>query len=214
MSVLHLSAPGRWSETRPGGEAARGRPALFLDRDGAVVEEVHFLHRPQDLRLVPGAADTVAAARAAGYAVVLVTNQSGIGRGLYGWPDFAAVQDALHTALAAARPEARVDMVLACAEHPEGVAPYRIADSSWRKPGAGMLEAAVAALDLGRAGSLIVGDRATDLAAGKAAGIARGVLVATGYGSDATQRRDAEALAEPGFAVDLLPSLAEVRRLL
>ncbi len=66
---------------------APGRPALFLDRDGAVVEETDYLRRVEDIIMIPGAAAAIAAANEHGVAVVMVTNQAGIGRGYYGWPN-------------------------------------------------------------------------------------------------------------------------------
>ena len=95
-----------------------GRPALFLDRDGAVVEDTEYLCRAEDIVMIPGAAAVIAAANRLGIAVVLVTNQAGIGRGYYGWAEFKTVQQAIVAALA--REGARLDAVYACAHHPEG----------------------------------------------------------------------------------------------
>ncbi|MBP7617589.1 MAG: HAD-IIIA family hydrolase, partial [Geothrix sp.] len=76
------------------------KPAIFLDRDGTLNEEVDFLCDPEQLVLVPGAATAVARLNARGIPVVVVTNQSGIGRGKYDWADFASVMDRMGVLLA------------------------------------------------------------------------------------------------------------------
>jgi D-glycero-D-manno-heptose 1,7-bisphosphate phosphatase len=184
----------------------RGRPALFLDRDGVLVEEVGYLHRPADVRLNPGTARAVALANQRGLAVVVVTNQAGVGRGLYGWPDFAATQARIQSELAAAG--AALDMVLACPFHRDARPPYRHADHPDRKPRPGMLRRADQALGLDLGGSWIVGDRAGDLAAGRAAGLAGGLHLDSGQGE--AERTKAQKLAGPDFAVRLLASAEEL----
>lgn len=186
------------------------RPALFLDRDGVLVEEVNYLSRPEDAVLIPGAAATVRACNAAGIPVAVVTNQSGIGRGYFGWAAFAAVEARIRDLLAAE--DAVLDAVLACAYHDAVAAPFCRPEHPWRKPGPGMLRhaAMVLNLDLGR--SWIVGDKASDLEAGLAAGLAGGIAVRTGHGPDHVSA--SLALSGPGFSVRLLPSLAEVGAIL
>ena len=198
---------GCWSCVARSGFA--GRPALFLDRDGVLVEEVGYLHRVQDVALAPGAFALVAAANRAGAAVVLVTNQSGVARGLFGWPAFEAVQAEIDRRLAAAG--ARLDAVFACGAHPAGSGDPATADHPWRKPNPGMILAARErmGIDLGR--SILIGDRAQDLAAARAAGLARGLHVATGHGAAAWEQTAARALATADFTVRLAPGLAELR---
>lgn len=156
------------------------KPAFFLDRDGTLNEEVDYLCRPEDLRLVPGAAGALAKLNRLGIPVVVVTNQSGIGRGLYGWEDFAAVMDRMGFLLA--QEGARVDAVYASPHHAKGQGEYAVVDHPDRKPNPGMLRRAAQehALDLSR--SWMVGDKAIDLEAGRRAGC-RVALVRTGYGS-------------------------------
>ncbi len=163
------------------------RPALFLDRDGVIVEEVQYLHRVEDMRLEDGAAEVIAAANAAGVPVVVVTNQSGIGRGKYAWPDFVMVQEAMLDALADAG--AFVNAVYACPHINGGRAPYDIKDHSCRKPGPGMLLAAADALPIDLSRSWIVGDRAGDMGAGRRAGCAGGLHVFSGHGSADGERK-------------------------
>ncbi len=188
----------------------RGRPALFLDRDGVLVAEVGYLHRPEDVRLVPGAAALIVAANRAGLATVLVTNQAGIGRGTYGWAEFQATQERISADLAAAG--AALDMVLACPFHPEAEPPYRHPDHPCRKPRPGMIQRAAERLGLGLSGSWIVGDRAIDMAAGRAAGLAGGAQVLTGHG--AAERDAALEVATGRFRVLGAESVAEVPALL
>jgi D-glycero-D-manno-heptose 1,7-bisphosphate phosphatase len=136
---------------------------------------------------------------------VVVTNQSGIGRGLYGWAEFAATQERILAELRAAG--ARPDLVLACPYHPEGKPPYRHPDHSDRKPRPGMLLRAAEklALDLGR--SWIVGDRAVDMEAGRAAGLAGGLHVLTGHGS--VDRATVGDIARDGYEVLLAESIEQ-----
>lgn len=199
-----------WTQTFAAARAPTPRPALFLDRDGVIVEEVAYLSRPEDVRMVPGAAETIALANRLNVAVVVVTNQSGIGRGLYGWAEFAAVQARILAELAAVG--AAVDAVFACPHHDDGFPPYDRADHEARKPNPGMLlrAARMLPLDLGR--SWIVGDRVGDIAAGRNAGIAGGLHVATGYGTDDGQREGALALTSPAFKALAAPSIADVPR--
>lgn len=183
-----IGEDGVWEQVlacAPSGPALR--PALFLDRDGVIVEEVGHLRRPEQVRIIAGAAEVIATAAAHGAAVVIVSNQSGLGRGLFGWDDFIAVQARILGALAAAG--ARVDGVFVCPHHPEARPPYRHSDHPARKPNPGLLLRAASRLrlDLGR--SWIVGDRVRDLAAGINAGLAGGMLVGTGYGRDAKEKR-------------------------
>ena len=111
-----LNSEGVWCEVLM--RLPPGRPALFLDRDGAIIEDTEYLCRAEDIVMIPGAAAVIAAANRLGIAVVLVTNQAGIGRGYYGWAEFKTVQQAIVAALA--RDGARLDAVYACAHHPQG----------------------------------------------------------------------------------------------
>ncbi len=157
------------------------KPAVFLDRDGTLNEEVGYLSRPEDLRLLPGAAAAVAALNAQGVPVVVVTNQSGIGRGYYGWKDFSAVMSRMGTLLALEN--AHVDAVYAAPHHEQGQGEYGVADHADRKPNPGMLLRASEEHGLDLARSWMVGDKALDVEAGHRAGC-RACLVRTGYGAE------------------------------
>lgn len=188
------------------------RPALFLDRDGVILEEVGYLHSVRDMRLVPGAAEIIATANARGVPVVVVTNQSGIGRGKYGWTEFAAVQESMLDALADRG--AFVNAVLACPHIAGGIPPYNVADHAFRKPKPGMLLAAANMLPIDLAASWIVGDRAGDVDAAKRAGCAGGVHVLSGHGSADGARRAALAVGGGGFPVLKAASIADVGTLI
>ena len=157
------------------------KPAVFLDRDGTLNEEVGYLAREEDLRLLPGAAAAVAALNARGIPVVVVTNQSGIGRGYYGWREFAAVMSRMGALLALEN--AHVDAVYAAPHHEAGEGDYAVADHPDRKPNPGMLQRAAQEHGLDLARSWMVGDKAIDVEAGRRAGC-RTCLVRTGYGAE------------------------------
>jgi D-glycero-D-manno-heptose 1,7-bisphosphate phosphatase len=181
------------------------RPALFLDRDGVIIEECHYLGEQSLVKLVPGATSAVRRFRDAGYAIVIVTNQAGIGRGYFDWRDFEAVQDRIRSLWAAEG--CHWDMALACPHHPlHGIGPYA-RDSSWRKPKPGMLLWAAQMLRLNLSKSTLVGDRLSDMQAGAAAGVGRLVHVETGAGR--LERANVEA-AHPNMVIHFLPSLAHL----
>lgn len=156
------------------------RPAVFLDRDGTLNEEVDYLSDPEQLVLIPGAARAVARLNERGIPVVVVTNQSGIGRGKYDWADFEAVMARMAALLA--QEHARIDAVYASPHHEKGQGAYAVADHPERKPNPGMLLRAAKEFGLDLPRSWMVGDKALDLEAGRRAGC-RVALVRTGYGS-------------------------------
>lgn len=184
------------------------RPALFLDRDGAVVVEAHYLHKVEDVALIPGAAATIAAANAKDIPVIFVTNQAGVGYGYFGWPEFFAVQDQIISDLAAQG--AFIDGVYACPYHEKGKPPYDHGDHPSRKPNPGMLLAAARQMNIDLSRSWIIGDRAGDMAAGKNARIAGGVHVLTGHGTREGENEEARALANQNYRVHTAGSIAEV----
>jgi D-glycero-D-manno-heptose 1,7-bisphosphate phosphatase len=198
-----LNADGVWCEILR--KPTAGRPALFLDRDGAVVEDTDYLCRVEDVMMIPGAATVVATANKRGVAVVLVTNQAGIGRGYYDWPDFKRVQQAIIAALA--EEGAQLDAVYACAHHPEGRDEFAHPDHPARKPNPGMLLQAASDLAIDLATSWLVGDKASDVEAAKRAGLAGTMQVATGYG--VAERQHVEGLATATFEVRFGRSIAD-----
>ena len=182
-------------------------PALFLDRDGVVVEEVHYLHRAEDCRLIDGAAKVIRETNERGWFAVIVTNQAGIARGLYGWREFRAVQEKMFSDLSSLG--ARIDAVYACPHHEKGTGVLRHPDHPARKPNPGMLLRAAEALPIDIERSWIIGDRTSDIEAGKAAGLKGGLQVLTGHGDRAGEVDAALALASNDFGVQSIPSIAE-----
>jgi D-glycero-D-manno-heptose 1,7-bisphosphate phosphatase len=186
-----------------------GRPALFLDRDGAIVEDTGYLRRVDDIILIPRAAEVIAAANQRTVPVIMVTNQSGIARGYYGWTEFKSVQDAIIASLS--REGAIIDAVYACAHHPQGQGVLAHPDHPARKPNPGMLLQAASALALDLKSSWLVGDKADDIEAAKRAGIAGAILVANGHGS--AERQRAAVLASEAFEVRFGRSIADAMKL-
>ena len=152
----------------------------MLDRDGVLVDEAHHLHRREDVRIAAGAVDLIRLARAQGWLVCVVTNQSGIARNLFGWDEFDEVQNEIQLLLGTKG--AGLDMVVACPFHPEFTQSYGKDHAYWRKPGHGMLKITEQRLNIDLSASWIIGDRHSDLEAGRRAGLAGGIIVQTGYG--------------------------------
>ncbi|WP_426019532.1 D-glycero-alpha-D-manno-heptose-1,7-bisphosphate 7-phosphatase [Brevundimonas sp. DWR2-3-1b1] len=148
-----------------------GVPAAFLDRDGVLIEDSGYPHRPEDLKLIPGAAAAVRRMNQGGYRTVIVTNQSGVARGLFSEAQMEAFNDLLVARLV--QDGAVIDAVYAAPFHPDAVeARYRHPDHPDRKPNPGMLLRAIAEHDLDPARSFIIGDQKRDLQAGERAGVA------------------------------------------
>jgi histidinol-phosphate phosphatase family protein len=173
------------------------RAAVFLDRDGTLVVERGYLSDPADLELLPGVPGALAALRGAGIALVVISNQSGVGRGLF---PLSRVYDAMARLRRLLREHhVELDAIYFC--------PHRPGDGcDCRKPGPGLLERAAddLVLDLGR--SFMVGDKLIDAEAGRRAG-GRGVLLRTGYGRDEERRLlEREGPEAPDRVVDDLPA--------
>lgn len=156
---------------------ADGRPAVFLDRDGTVVEDPPpgFLHQPGEVTLIPGAGEAIRRLNDAGYLAVTVTNQSGIARGLYTVGDYEAVQRRLTELLTTQH--ARLDGSYFCPHHPAFTGPC-----DCRKPGTKLFKDAQAALGIDFTRSWWVGDRLSDVQPARLLR-GRGILVLSGRGS-------------------------------
>jgi D-glycero-D-manno-heptose 1,7-bisphosphate phosphatase len=165
-------------------ESPPARGAVFLDRDGTIVEDPGYLHDPTAVRLLPGAAQAIRRLNAAGWLAVVVSNQSGIARGLYSEADYRAVERRLAEQLAAHG--ARLDASFFCPHHPEFTGPCLC-----RKPGTKLFEDARTALGIDFHRSWFVGDRPSDVAPARPLG-GTGLLVLTGEGE--RHREQARAL--------------------
>jgi D-glycero-D-manno-heptose 1,7-bisphosphate phosphatase len=155
-----------------------GRKAAFVDRDGVILVDSGFLHRVEDLELLPGSIEGLQRLQAAGYLLVVITNQSGIARGFYTEADYQRLTAHMQQRLLAAG--VQLAAVEFCPHLPDAaIARYRV-DCDCRKPRSGMLERAAAALNIDVSASILVGDRATDIQAGRGAGVGRCWLVRSG----------------------------------
>jgi len=160
------------------------KPCLFIDRDGTLIEERNYLSDPEQVALIPGAAEAVRRAREAGWLVVTLTNQSGVGRGYFTLEDVERVNRRIEQLLA--REGAGLDGIFVCPHAPEE-------DCPCRKPRPGLVEEAARQLPVDLARSWMVGDKAADVELARNAGL-RGALVLTGYGAEAA--KEAGGLAE------------------
>ena len=167
------------------------RRAVFLDRDGTLMEAVVYCRDPAHVRVFPGVTEALIKLREAGFLICIITNQSGIGQGLLTEKDFHRVQAELFRQLA----PARVDAVYFCPDHPKDPSPRR-------KPGIGMLLEAAHDFGIDLTESYLVGDRDIDIECGRNAGT-HTLLVETGYGR--------ETVCRPEFRV---PSVVEAAALI
>jgi D,D-heptose 1,7-bisphosphate phosphatase len=195
-------APMQLAGRRPG----RGEPrrAVFLDRDGTLIEHVHYLSNPRDVRLLPGAAEALRRFRDAGFACVVVTNQSAIGRGMLTETRLHEIHAEMNRQLAAEG--VAVDAIYFCPEAPAGDDRTAIEHGD-RKPGPGMLIRAAGEMGLDLASSWMVGDLISDVLAGINAGCRGSILVRTGKSlTDAEARLEANYGAADGLlaAADLI----------
>jgi D-glycero-D-manno-heptose 1,7-bisphosphate phosphatase len=150
-------------------------PALFLDRDGVVNEEVGYLHRAEEVRFVEGIFSLCRTAVGLGYRLIVVTNQAGIARGYYTEADFHALMEFMRAELRAEGVE--LDAVYYSPFHPEhGVGEYR-REHEDRKPGTGMLRKGAVEFGISLTESVMVGDRCSDVAAANAAGLRQAFLI-------------------------------------
>jgi D-glycero-D-manno-heptose 1,7-bisphosphate phosphatase len=155
------------------------QPAVFLDRDGTINEEVGYLSRLEQLQLFPSSSAAIRILNQRGIPVIVVTNQSGVARGYFKEDFVHEVHSFLQEQLG--MEDAHIDAFYYCPHHPtEGLSPY-LQVCSCRKPEVGMLQQAARDLHLDLSRSYMVGDMMKDVLAGKKAGT-KGILVMTGYG--------------------------------
>jgi D-glycero-D-manno-heptose 1,7-bisphosphate phosphatase len=177
------------------------RRAVFLDRDGTIIEERGYLDRLELLELFPWTTDAIRLLNRAGFVTVVITNQAAIGRGIIDEQFLSEVHAALDARLAKGR--ARIDHYYFCPHYPEAAIERYRQVCGCRKPAPGLIEQACRDLSLDVEQSVMVGDRWIDMACGYAAG-ARGVLVRTGHGG-----HDADNPPEGARADAILSNLME-----
>ena len=187
------------SETMVKGEGGTGMPAVFLDRDGTINEQMGYINHLSRFHLLPGVGQGIRHLNEYGLPVVVVTNQSGLARGYFPESLLEAVHTEMHRLLALEG--ARIDGLYVCPHHPEAKEErYRLA-CSCRKPKTGLLDLAAREMGLDLRRSYVVGDRWSDLRCGAAVG-ATTILVLTGYGrGDACYIGPGQAV-QPDYVAD------------
>lgn len=167
---------------------------IFLDRDGTLNEEVNYLHRKEDLRILEGVPEAIHMLREHGYRIVVVTNQAGVARGYYTEADVDSLHAYMNELLE--KQSAGIDHFFYCPHHPEhGIGKYKTV-CHCRKPAVGMFEMAEQYYQVDKAHSWMIGDKLIDVQAGIHYGV-RTVLVGTGYGAD-EHKRQLELAGEKG----------------
>jgi D-glycero-D-manno-heptose 1,7-bisphosphate phosphatase len=172
-------------------QTAEARPAAFLDRDGVINFDAAYLHDWAAFRFLPGVVEALRDLQTLGYRLIVITNQSGIARGMYTEADYQALTASLNASLLSQG--VRLDAVYHCPHHSDGkVEAYRL-DCDCRKPRTGMIDQASRefAIDFDR--SILVGDKASDIEAGTAAGIGRRFIVKCNGEGEAPPLGDADA---------------------
>ncbi len=178
--------------------------AVFIDRDGTLNEDIGYVSTPDELVLYPWAAEAVRLINESGLLTVVITNQSGIARGMYTEETLDAIHSRMIEELA--REGARIDAVYYCPHHPDvWDARYRIA-CECRKPRTGMLDKAAREHRIDLARSFVIGDKASDITLADNAG-ARGALVLTGYGRETIAHPDRWPCAPEIVAGNLLEAV-------
>ena len=183
-------------------------PAVFLDRDGTLIEEVGYLDRVDRVALYPWSIDAVRALNRAGLRVVMVSNQSGVARGFFS----EAVVEEVHRHIADLLEAggARIDAYYYCPHHPDGKVTRYAQACDCRKPARGLVDRAVREFQIDPARSFVVGDRWLDIALARAVS-AKGVLVRTGYGVT-EESRPPENLTADAIADNLIEAVGWILR--
>ena len=181
------------------------RPAVFLDRDGTINEQMGYINHITRFVMLPGAARAIRELNGRGLPVVVVTNQSGLARGYFPAELVDEVHDRMRSLLAAEG--AWVDGIYVCPHHPEAVEERYRLNCDCRKPKTGLFVTAARDLDIDLERSFVVGDRWSDLKAAHACG-ATGILVLTGYGRGDHRYIGPSQRIQPSFTAEDLPAAA------
>lgn len=173
------------------------RPAVFLDRDGVLTEERGYIDSVEKLRVFSYAAECIRQIHKKGYYAIVVTNQSGVARGLF-------TEEELQKMNAYLVQQTSVDAIYYCPHHPEGKIEAYKKICCCRKPEIGMIQTACKNFDIDMANSYMVGDRAGDIMAGKNAGI-RTILLESGYGTAKLEKN-----VKPDYVLEDLRDIIEI----
>ncbi len=173
-----------------------GRRFLLIDRDGTLIVEKHYLHKPEGVELFEGTAAALVEARDQGWGIVCVSNQAGVGRGYFPEEDVLAVNNRVEELLNAQG--ASIDRYYFCPDHPD-------TPSTHRKPAPGMALDAARDFEIDLTASVVIGDKPCDVELGQAVG-AKTILVRTGYGSKHESLGD----CSPDFVIDSIADLSAI----
>ena len=182
------------------------KAAVFADRDGTLIEEMHYISEVKDVRLIKGVASGVAALNRAGMPLVIVSNQAGVARGMFSENVVMKINRRVLQLLE--HEGARADAVYYCPHHPELGKGRYLCECRCRKPGPGMVEAAAADLGIDIPASFVVGDKISDVELAASAGCRGSVLVLTGYGKEHSKLID-DCSCKPDFVAEDFGAAAE-----
>ena len=183
------------------------RPALFMDRDGTISEEVGYVNHPSRFRLFPYSADAIKLLNDNGWLAILVTNQAGVARGYFSEDVIVKVHEQLRSDLHSA--SAELDAIYYCAHHPSvGEPPYRF-DCDCRKPKTGLIDRASADFEIDLERSWMVGDRYGDVELARNAGL-HSAFVLSGYGRGEWEYQRGSWKLEPEVVAENLLEAAKI----
>jgi len=166
--------------------------ACFLDRDGVLIEEAHYIKDPDHVKIIPGAYAALKKLKAMGFLCIVISNQSGVARGYFKEEDIRAIEERIDESLSAG--DLKIDAYYNCPHHPEGTVHEYKKDCDCRKPGPGMILKAAAEHDIDLKSSFMIGDKFSDLKAAKNAGCPSQILVRTGHGKKQIETHNTDGI--------------------
>ena len=182
-------------------------PAAFIDRDGTLIVDKHYLADPDKIEFIPGSLDAVLKLKECGYKIIIISNQSGVARGFFPTDAVERVHGRLWDLMIDAGCEP--DDILYCPYHPDGDVPEYTREHFWRKPRPGMIEDAAIRLNIDIKRSLMIGDKLSDVQCGQVAG-AIPILVRTGKGAETEKEYPPEPYPKPYYICDTLADAVEL----